>query len=120
MPRFSLKMFCAIVALAAVLLLPFSQLVRHSSPWNPAERTEKMLKELLHEAWDSGQIEITDQIIDELLRLPKYKFLYEIRDDSIPLKEGEIAWFSPNYKYSIGLKKNGQIHWIVDDAFRVP
>ncbi|MEQ1906982.1 MAG: hypothetical protein ABL888_22550 [Pirellulaceae bacterium] len=72
-----------------------------------------MLSELTRDAYDSGINEITITIVDELLKRPKYHFLEQNRTDRIELRDGELAWFSPNSKYSIGLRKDGTKPWIV-------
>ena len=114
MPRISLKTLLLIVALLGLILVPFSIIVRHSATWGPAERTENILSELYGDAYSTCSTSITSDVIDELLELPKYEFLKKHRTHEIEIRDGELAWFSPNNKYSIGLHQNGQKLWIVN------
>ena len=58
--------------------------------------------------------ECTLQQLEEKIELPQFEFLRESRDAEIARLPGELAWFSPNEKYSVGLDKQGTILWIVD------
>jgi len=116
--RYMLSCFLLIVFLVATFFASFSWIIRHQSTWTPAEQTENMLSELFRELYDVASsdenLEISIEMIDEFLEKPKYKILKEIRVLDFKLREGELAWFSPNTKFSIGLHKDGRKLWIVD------
>ena len=114
MPRISLKTLLLLVAILALFFVPLGAIVRHSATWGPAERTADMLSELYSDACSNVSTAITVKKIDNLLELPKYDFLRQYRTHEIELRDGELAWFRPNNKYSIGLHENGQKMWIVN------
>ena len=114
MPRFSLRTILLLIAVVALVLLPLSFLARHTATWVPAERTEDMLAELYRDATQRGNAEVTIDVVNDLLETPKFEFLNEHRTYEIELRDGELAWFSPNAKYSIGIHQNGVKHWIVN------
>ena len=116
MPRFSIKQLLAFTAIVVLCLAPVAFLANHLRTWQPAERTEDMLSGLYQSVLSAkGNVIPTIQDIDQhLKRYPHFKFLRENRDPNIKLLKGELAWFSPNKKYSIGLHENGQKLWIVD------
>ena len=114
MPQFSLKTMLLLVSITALVLVPYSFLVRHSATWAPAERAENMMADLYRDACQGNDPEITIDAINRLLEMPKYEFLKQNRDNNVELRGDEIAWFSPNSKYSIGLSKNGSKTWIIN------
>ena len=114
MPRFSLKTMLLLFAVTALFLVPLSFLVRHTATWGPAEQTEDMLAELYRDAIQQASDEFTIETINDLLETPKFKFLNQHRTYEIELRDGELAWFSPNSKYSIGISQNGVKHWIIN------
>ena len=101
------------IAVVAIGLVPISFLVRHSATWGPAERTENMLFDLYRDACMENT-ELTIDVINNLLETPRYEFLKQHRDNDVELHGNELAWFSPNSKYSIGICKNGLKPWIVN------
>ena len=118
MPRISLKTMLMLVAFVAVLMVPVSFIVHHAATWAPAEQTENMLADLYRDACNTGSSNITIADINNLLKNPKYEFLKRHRVHSIKLRENELAWFSPNNKYSIGLTRDGMKPWIVNGKRR--
>jgi hypothetical protein len=102
------------MAFLALLLAPYSWLVRHSATWGPAEQTENMLSELRHDIWIGDDGSITVERIKQHLALPKFEFLEKHMANDIELRGNEIIWFSPNTKYSIGLETTGGIVWMVN------
>ena len=114
MPRFSLRTMLLLTAILALALMPLSILVRHSINWGPAERTENMLAELYRDSFRHGNTEFTIDVVNELLETPKFEFLNRHRTFEIELRDGELAWFSPNAQYSIGINENGVKHWIIN------
>ena len=113
MRRISLKTLFMLVGILALLLIPVGWLTRYSANWGPAEHTANMLGDLYHDAYGTGAA-VTTHDVDELLNLPKYESLKQTRTDDIQLRDGELGWFSPNSKYSIGLHEDGRRLWIVN------
>jgi hypothetical protein len=103
-----------LVAFLALLFAPISWLVRHRATWGPAEQTENMLSELRHELSRDSDGAIALEKIERQLELPKFAFLKKHIANDIELWDGELIWFSPNTKYSIGLNANGGIVWMVN------
>lgn len=114
MPRISLKTLLILVAFVAVLMVPLSFVAHHFATWPAAEQTENMLAELYLDACSSGSENVTIADINNLLERPKYVFLKRHRVHNTKLKDDELAWFSPNNKYSIGLTRDGSKLWIVN------
>ena len=114
MPRFSLKPMFLLIAILALALLPLSIFVRHSINWGPAERTATMLAELYRDSFQHGNTEFTLDVINDLLETPKFEFLNQHRTFEIELRDRELAWFSPNAQYSIGINENGEKLWTIN------
>ena len=114
MPRISLKSIFILVAIAALLLVPVRFLAHHLATWGPAERTEGMIGELFLDALGNGDAPVTIHDIDALLDTPKFQFLKQHRIQNAKLAANELAWFSPNSKYTIVLGRDGSKLWIID------
>ena len=114
MQKVSIKALLILVTLFASVLVPLSLHLNHAATWGPAERTEDMLSNLCHDVAVTGDRSITLDKIDQQLALPKYEFLRIHKSNDVELREGELIWFTPNLKYSIGLREDGSIAWIVN------
>lgn len=120
--RYSLNCLFFVLILMAGLFSLVGYIIRHQETWNPAEQTEKILRELAreigNEVYNTGtdccKSEITIAMIDEYLEKSQYESLRRIRILDFDLKHDEVAWFAPNSKYSLGLRKDGQILWKVN------
>ena len=114
MARMSLKSLLILVSLVAVCFVPLSIFIHHLTTWGPAERTSEMLAELFHDAHNIGNADITLDEINALLETPKFAFLKQHRTYDIERRDGELAWFSPNSRYSIGLTREGWKLWVIN------
>ena len=114
MPRMSIKALLMLVVVFALALVPFSFLFNHATTWGPAERTEDMLRDLRHDIEKVGDGSITLDKIDRQLALAEYEFLRVHKSNDVELRDSELIWFTPNLKYSLGLRKDGSIVWMIN------
>ena len=105
--------------LLAIALIPVGWLASHAMTWGPAERTENMLSDLYRDAADLADNDgVSKREIEKCLAKPKFEFLKSNLDESIEPIESELAWFSPNRKYSIAVCKDGSKTWMVNGIRR--
>jgi hypothetical protein len=112
--QFSLKWFITLILITGIFFAIISGLVRYSKTWSEAERAEALLSQLYGDVYNVNTDGITTEMLDQYLEKQEYKYLKKIRNYEIELRQDEVAWFSPNKKFSISLKKNGVKTWIVN------
>ena len=105
----SIKGWLVVAILAIAFITPLVMLIRHTQLYGSAELVAERLADVCRET-DSFSVEQ----FEENLQQPQFEELRKWRDNEIELQPGEIAWFTPNGKYSVGIDDKATVRWIVD------
>jgi len=108
--KFSIKSLLVVFVILSLLIVPIAWLLDHGRHWGPAEKVENALSQLRS---DFPETDLTEAAILEAIESPDHPHHWLVQHHAkIEKLPGEVIWFAPNSRYSIGLKSDGMIIWM--------